>query len=279
MLDLDIISAQFQNSYLDFGAVTTFHNQTKMHSGLWNRQRPRRYYDFPADTILEDEEERRIINVPRINICEDVILADVLKNRRTYTFKDYDGIFSKEELFTMLNLMGGVTGCKDYYSYNAKKEEVYHVQQLRSYPSGGGLYPVEMYMYIRNIPDIEEGSYVYNPIHNRLIQIGKAVPLSEVEELLPMTAVKVDPNNASLERCNVLLFLIANFKYSSYKYGKLAYKLAMLEAGHIGQNVQLACTALKKKTTALCGFYDDKVEDFFGLDGKKKVCLYVFTVG
>ena len=136
-----------------------------------------------------------------------------------------------------------------------------------------------MYMYIRNVKGVPEGSYLYNPIHNKLIQLKIAVPLEKVEELLPMTAVKVDPNNASLENCNVLLFLIADFKYSSYKYGKLAYKLAMLEAGHIGQNVQLVSTALNKKTTALCGFYDDKVEDFFGLDGKKKVCLYVFAIG
>lgn len=279
MLDLDLISNQFGKSYLEFDEVTKFHNQTKMYSGLWNRQRPRRYYDFPTDDLMEDEEKKVTIKVKDINVCKEVLLEDALKRRRTYPFKAFEGIMNKDELFTMLNLMAGITGHRDYYSFNSKKEEVFHVQKLRSYPSGGGLYPIEFYLYIRNVNGIQDGSYLYNPIKEHLIQLRQEIPLDEVEELLPMTAVKVDPNNASLINCNVLVFLVANFAYSSYKYGKLAYKLAMLEAGHVGQNIQLACTALNKKTTALCGFYDDKVEDFFGLDGTKKICLYVFAIG
>lgn len=279
MIDLELLSKQFKKSYLEFDEVRKFHSHTKMYSGLWNRQRPRRYYDFPPDLLLEDEEEHRCIEVPKINICKDVTLEYALDQRRTYPFICFDGTLQKEELFTLLNLMSGITGHKDYYTYNTKKEKIFYTQNLRSYPSGGGLYPIEMYMYIQNVEGIPEGSYLYNPIHNRLIQLKNAVPLEKIEELLPMTSVKVDPNNMSLKNCNVLLFLVANFQYSSYKYGKLAYKLAILEAGHIGQNIQLVSTALNKKNTALCGFYDDKVEDFFGLDRTQKVCLYVFAIG
>lgn len=276
MIDLELLSKRFEKSYLDFNEVRRFHCLTKMYSGLWNRQRPRRYYDFPAESLLENEEEYMCIEVPRINVCKEVTLESVLNQRRTYPFIYFDGNLQKEELFTLLNLMGGITGHKDYYTYNTKKEKIFYTQNLRSYPSGGGLYPVEMYMYIKNVEGIPEGSYLYNPIHSKLIQLKASVPLEKVEELLPMTSVKVDPNNISLEKCNVLLFLVANFQYSAYKYGKLAYKLAILEAGHIGQNIQLVSTALNKKTTALCGFYDDKVEDFFELDRTKKyafMCL------
>lgn len=279
MAKLDLINSEFEKKYLNFEDVTEFHNTTKMQSELWNRQRPRRYYDFPSDIILEHENDYETIEVPMINVCKECALQDAIMKRRTYPFNKFTGGWSKEELFTMLNLTAGITGERQYKSFNSKKEEVSHVQNLRAYPSGGGLYPVELYMYIKQISGIPDGTYVFNPIYHRLVQIGGCVEEGKLEELLPMTAVKIDPNNASLEKCNIIMFMIANFKYSSYKYGKLAYKLAILEAGHIGQNLQLSCAALGKRTTALCGFYDDKVEDFLKLDGKNKVCLYVFTIG
>ena len=279
MADLDNISNAFGKSYLDFGEILEHHRQTKMMSTLFNRQRPRRYYDFPDDLLLENEDSYSCINVPDINVCSGITLADAVSRRRTSVFDDYSGGWTENQLYTFLNLTAGITGKKEYYSYNSKKEKTFHVQKLRAYPSGGGLYPVELYLYIKDIEGIADGLYLWNPMRSRLIFLKEPLEKDELEALLPMTSVKIDPNNASLDKCNIITFLVANFRYSSYKYGKLAYKLAILEAGHIGQNIQLAVTALDKKSTALCGYYDDKVEEYLELDGREKTCLYVFTIG
>ncbi len=279
MADLNNIGNAFEKSYLNFDEILEHHRQTKMMSTLFNRQRPRRYYDFPEDDIIDNENNYPLIDVPNICTCSDAKFEDILKSRRNSIFNEYTGTWTDKDLFTFLNLTSGVSGFKKFKSFNSKKVEVAHVQKLRTYPSGGGLYPIEMFLYIKGIDGIKEGLYLWNPVRSHLIFIKDAISQEELEDLLPMTAVKIDPNNASLKKCNVIVFLVANFRYSSYKYGKLAYKLAILEAGHIGQNIQLTATALNKKTTALCGYYDDKVEKYIGLDGNEKTCLYVFTMG
>lgn len=278
-MELTKISEAFGKSYLDFKEANKFQNKTKLYSAYWNRQRPRRYYDFPNENLIENEDSKTFINVPKINIIPDVTLQQAINNRRTYTFNDFKYDWTKEELYTFLNLSSGITGEKEYFSFNSQKEKVYHIHKLRAYPSGGGLYPIEMYMYIKGISGIEEGLYLFNPTKSRLIKIDNKKNINELETLLPMTAVKIDPLNSSLDKTNIIMFLVSNYKYSSYKYGLLAYKLAILEAGHLGQNIQLAATALNKKTIALCGYYDDKVEKFLKIDGQERVCLYAFTLG
>lgn len=278
-MNIDEILMEFDNDYYNLDIFHTFHNKIKLESVFTNKQLPRRNYDFPEDSILENEELYRYLEVPTDFNGIDVSLRDAVVKRRTTSLNYFQGDWTKKELLQFLNHTLGVTKNHKVMHMNKSKEEEEFILKLRSYPSGGAMYPIEVYLYIKGIKDIEEGLYLFNPNTSMLLQIDSDKSLEYLESLIPSTALKLDSRYSSLRNVNMLIFLVADFKYSAHKYGVLAYKLALLEAGHIGQNFQLFASALNKKSIPFGGHYDDKVEPFLRIDGKEKTCTYVFGLG
>ena len=64
-----------------------------------------------------------------------------------------------------------------------------------------------------------------------------------------------------------------------WRYRKRAYRYALLEAGHIGQNIYLAATAMGMGACAVGAFYDDAVNALVGVDGMEEAVLYVLAIG
>ena len=53
----------------------------------------------------------------------------------------------------------------------------------------------------------------------------------------------------------------------------------MIEAGHVTQNINLTCTAMKLRTINLGGFYDREIDKFLGFDGMMQSTIYVTAIG
>jgi SagB-type dehydrogenase family enzyme len=69
------------------------------------------------------------------------------------------------------------------------------------------------------------------------------------------------------------------FWRSRFKYGLRGYRFALLEAGHVVQNLVLAATALRLPTLPLGGWYDRRVDALVGADGLDEATVYVVLVG
>lgn len=52
-----------------------------------------------------------------------------------------------------------------------------------------------------------------------------------------------------------------------------------MEAGHLGQNLYLAATALGLGVCGIGAFFDDPLNQMLGIDGKTEAALYLVTVG
>ena len=78
--------------------------------------------------------------------------------------------------------------------------------------------------------------------------------------------------------CAALVLVAAIFGRSRFKYGLRAYRFALLETGHVGQNVLLAATALGLAAVPLGGYYDRRADEFLGLDGVNESTLYTIAV-
>jgi SagB-type dehydrogenase family enzyme len=63
------------------------------------------------------------------------------------------------------------------------------------------------------------------------------------------------------------------------KYGERGYRLALLEAGHIAQNLCLVAAALELGSMNVCGFFDDRLNAALSIDGVDEAVLYVAYVG
>lgn len=146
-------------------------------------------------------------------------------------------------------------------------------KDTRPHPSGGAKYPIEMYVLALNVDGLEPGSYHYNVKEHSLEILGTH----------SRKKLQVDAESAFGYPFVVgaAAFLCLTFVKgrSIQKYGAAAYKLGMLEAGHIGQNVYLASGALDIGCCGLGGGDGKEMYELLGIDGGGEHFVYGLMLG
>ena len=140
----------------------------------------------------------------------------------------------------------------------------------RPVPSGGALYPLELYVVALTVESLEAASFHYDPFRHRLERIGSGARAA-------VGAALVDP--ALAEHASALVVITAMFWRSRFKYGLRGYRFALLEAGHVVQNMVLAAAALRIPALPLGGFYDRCVDDLVDADGLDEATVYAVLLG
>lgn len=142
---------------------------------------------------------------------------------------------------------------------------------LRAAPSGGALYPLEIYPIISRVEALPPGLYHYDPLRGALEALREADPRPELEGLTVYPHLLVP--------ASIVFVMTAMFWRSRFKYGLRGYRFALLEAGHVGQNLLLAAAALGLAAVPIGGFYDRRVDGFLGVDGVNESAVYAVSVG
>jgi SagB-type dehydrogenase family enzyme len=141
----------------------------------------------------------------------------------------------------------------------------------RAIPSGGGLYPTELYVLPLSVPSLGPGAYHYDVFHHRLRRFhGKPA-----EPALGSAGYL----GGALGTAAVAFAISACFERQSVKYRERAYRFTLMEAGHLAQNLLLVGTALGLGTLPVGGFLDDELNRYLGLDGVKESLLYLVMMG
>jgi len=140
----------------------------------------------------------------------------------------------------------------------------------RPVPSGGALYPLELYVVALAVEGIEAGVYHYHPFRHRLERLA-GVERAQLADAL------VDPQLAA--NATALLVVTAMFWRSRFKYGLRGYRFALLEAGHVIQNAVLVAAAMRLPALPLGGFYDCKLDELVGADGLEEASVYALLLG
>jgi SagB-type dehydrogenase family enzyme len=141
----------------------------------------------------------------------------------------------------------------------------------RAMPSGGGLCPTELYVLPLDIPDLGYGAFHYDAMDHSLERF-----VSEPAEPMLGRACYTGP---ALMTASVALVISACFERQRVKYGERTYRFALLEAGHLAQNLLLVGTAMGLGTLPVGGFLDDEVNGYLRLDGRHEAVLYVILMG
>jgi SagB-type dehydrogenase family enzyme len=144
-------------------------------------------------------------------------------------------------------------------------------QELRSAPSGGALYPLELYVVARHVDGLDAGLHHFDPLRNCLERLRPQCPDSALDGLSPYGTL--------LRSCSAFLAMTAMFWRSRFKYGARAYRFTLLEAGHVAQNMLLAVAALGPAAVPIGGFYDREVDALLGVDGLHEASLYLLPLG
>ena len=77
----------------------------------------------------------------------------------------------------------------------------------------------------------------------------------------------------------VVVLISGVFQRTKRKYGERGYRYVLLDVGHLGQNIYLACTALGLAVMTTCGFFDEPANELLRLDGIDESMLYVAFIG
>lgn len=138
-----------------------------------------------------------------------------------------------------------------------------------AYPSPGALYPVELSVLAWDISDLPPGAYRYQPVGHRLSRTGDLVE-ADADRLAADTA----------HGAASLLVLWTDLLSATFaKYGAKGYRLMLLEAGHIMQNLVLVATALDLPALPVAGFRDREVARAVGLSAAEQVPVYGLLLG
>jgi len=141
---------------------------------------------------------------------------------------------------------------------------------LRTAPSAGALYPMELYIAVKNIDNLPAGIYKYNCKTHTLKLIKSGNYLTQLA-------------NASLGQSCIsngaaAIIITGIFKRTSVKYGSRAARYVYMEAGHIAQNIYLQGVSLGLGTVTVGAFRDKKVQEVIGAQ-KNEQPLYVMPIG
>lgn len=144
--------------------------------------------------------------------------------------------------------------------------------QSRPYPSGGALYPIETYL-IGAIDRYASDVFHYHPEAHALEHLW-ATPASFSMENLFNTGGALWAG-----RANAAILFTAVWRRNVHKYGNFAYDLALLEAGHMAQNVLLMATECNLEARPMCGFDDSIVDAALGTREMEEQCIYAICLG
>jgi len=147
--------------------------------------------------------------------------------------------------------------------------------QQRTYASAGGRYPIEVYIAIMQSDDIEHGIYHYNIADNSL----ELIKVGEYSEKIKDFYKNQETIITTDYPCMILFSMV--FDRPMEKYGERGYRFALLDAGHMSQNLYLVATHFGLGVVALGagGESDDRIDDIIGLVHGEENVFYSFAVG
>ena len=143
---------------------------------------------------------------------------------------------------------------------------------FRAAPSGGGLYPLEVYIVCRKVDGLSEGIYHYAPE-------GHSLDVVSTGDTWDRAIGEVSHQTIEIERAAALMVISAVFERSTMKYLDRGYRLVLLEAGAVAQNLALVGSALGVGSCLLGGFNDDNLAHLLEANGIDEAPLVPIVLG
>jgi Nitroreductase family. len=64
-----------------------------------------------------------------------------------------------------------------------------------------------------------------------------------------------------------------------WRYGLASYKVIAIEAGHVCQNLYLACEAIGAGICAIAAYDQEKMDELLKVDEQDEIAVYIASVG
>ena len=193
------------------------------------------------------------IKLTQPNLKGKLSLEEVLSKRRS--IRDYKNEeISFEDFSQLLWSLQGITD---------------RLNGLRTAPSAGALYPLEIYAVVGNVKGLKAGVYKYFPFSHSI----KKVLDGDKRKDLANSAL----GQESIIEGAVSFVITAVYSRTTKKYSQRGERYVIMEVGHAAQNLLLQATALDLGAVPIGAFYDNKVKSVLKLNEEEP--LYIIPVG
>jgi SagB-type dehydrogenase family enzyme len=194
------------------------------------------------------------IALPSITTKSDISIEESLRLRRSV--REYaDRPLTLDEVGQILWAAQGITE---------------PARGLRTAPSAGATYPLEVYLFAASVNDLEPGVYRYIPNDHALGRVFDG----DKREALSAASLRQE----SITAAPAVLVLTGVLERTARRYGDRALRYLSMEAGHAAQNVYLQAVTLEIGTVVIGAFHDDRVAGVLEL-GEGEYPLYIMPFG
>lgn len=145
-----------------------------------------------------------------------------------------------------------------------------HPQGLRTAPSAGATFPLELYLVAGEVDGLTAGLYHYRPDGHELVPVAAG----DIRGELAAAAL----GQSWLESAPVSVVVVAVPERTAQRYGQRATRYVAMEVGAVVQNIQLQGAALDLGSTFIGAFTDATVGRLLGL-GRGEEPLAIVPIG
>lgn len=143
---------------------------------------------------------------------------------------------------------------------------------LRTVPSAGARHALETYLSVHRVDGLAPGLYYYRPVEHELVEerAGAGDP--------PRLAEACFGQGFAGTAAVTFIWTTVPARME-WRYGPASYKVIALDAGHVCQNLYLACEVINAGTCAIAAYDQEAMDAFLGVDGHDEFTVYVAPVG
>jgi len=158
------------------------------------------------------------------------------------------------------------------WSTQGLRHHVHFGSALRMVPSAGCRHSFETYLLLLNVTGVNEGIYRYLPVEHSLL-------VESVQHGLSKKITEASFGQSFIGKAAVV-FIWATIPYRmEWRYDIAAHRVIAIDAGHVCQNLYLACEVIEAGTCAIAAFDQEKMDQLLGIDGNDEFVFYMAPVG
>jgi len=152
------------------------------------------------------------------------------------------------------------------------REKVGEATAFRTVPSAGCRHALETYLCVLNVAGLEQGIYRYLPVEHQLVLVSHP-------KRLPAELAAAALHQSFVGKAAVTFIWTAIPYRMEWRYDLAAHKVIAIDAGHVCQNLYLACAAIHAGTCAIAAYHQERMDALLKVDGDDEFVIYLAPVG
>lgn len=159
------------------------------------------------------------------------------------------------------------------WATQGKRDPSRNQPHFRTVPSAGARHSLETYLFIDEVETIPPGLYRYLPLSHELVL------LYEIDPALKGKLTRAAFGQKFVAHCAVT-FVWTTIPYRmEWRYLASAHRVILLDAGHVCQNLYIACESISAGTCAVAAYDQEAMDELLQVDGEEEFTIYLAPVG